>query len=132
MITEKEEYYALGNDRSVFQAEMFAIYKAAEWLLTNNTSFRTINIHVDSQAALMALSSNLITKTCVHNTADMLNNLSHKNILTLSWVKSHKGIQGNEKADVLAKNGATSFLVIASDRPHISKKIIKNELKLSS
>jgi ribonuclease HI len=124
----EEGSYALGCDRTVFQAEIFAIYKAVEWLLSNKVTYRRINIHIDSQAALMALSSVHVKKDSVRKVVNMLNELGHKNTVTLRWIKSHKGFQGNERADKLAKLG-TSHSQIALDRPLISKNILRNKAK---
>jgi ribonuclease HI len=126
---EAEGHFALGPNRSVFQAEMFAIYKAAEWLKENYMSGNNITIHVDSQAALLALSSTYINKICVKNAVDKLNQLGHQNYVKLCWIKSHVGHEGNEKADKLAKEGASKRSHFVSDRPRISMKVIKTMVK---
>jgi ribonuclease HI len=126
---EVEGHFALGPNRSVFQAEIYAINKATEHLINNSTTGRKITIHVDSQAALLALSSHFINKECVRNTVDNLNKLGHQNIVNLCWIKSHAGFQGNERADKLAKAGANETKVYDSNRPRISKRVLKTEVK---
>ena len=46
--------FHLGTDSTVFHAEVFAIKKAADWLLGNHSGSEAI-IFMDSRAALMAL-----------------------------------------------------------------------------
>jgi ribonuclease HI len=126
----EELSFHLGRDRSVFQAEIYAIKKAAEHLVNKSITSRTITIHVDSQAAIMALESPKINKDCVRDAIKSLNHLSHQNLVTIRWIKSHVGHEGNTIVDNLAKQGALDLSVApALDRPRISKTIIKNEIR---
>ena len=52
--------YRLPDQSSIFQAEIIAIYKAAKTALNSQKAVKTINIFVDSQAALKAFNSNQI------------------------------------------------------------------------
>ena len=66
-----------------------------------------MNSHLtDSQSALKALSSDQVKSNLVWDCLNALRTLSSRNKLELRWVPGHRGIQGNEKADQLAKKGA--------------------------
>jgi len=97
----------LGPDCTVFQAEIYAVKKAAEWMV-NVATFSNIIIRffIDSQAVICALMSNSTTSQLVFDTMALLNELGHDNTVSLNWVKAHVGHAGNEEADRLAKLGA--------------------------
>ena len=65
-----------------------------------------IIILVDSQAAILAIQNNIVkcntVLTCIKN----LNILGKDNDVTIAWTRGHTDIQGNEKADILAKSGS--------------------------
>uniref|UniRef100_UPI002FDBDCFB RNase H family protein n=1 Tax=Streptomyces sp. IBSBF 2390 TaxID=2903533 RepID=UPI002FDBDCFB len=63
-------------------------------------------ICVDSQAAIKALSSVRITSSLVKDCKSVLNNLGGLCDLTIMWVPGHTYIQGNEDADLLARQGS--------------------------
>ena len=72
---------------------------------------KRIRIFTDCQSALKALSSYQVKSKLVWDCLNSLIALSSCNSLELRWVPGHQGIQGNEKADQLAKKGAeTSFI----------------------
>ena len=65
-----------------------------------------MKIFVDSQAAIKALDSVEMSSKLVLDTKTELNILSKKGSITLVWTKAHHvGIEGNEEADKLAKEG---------------------------
>ena len=68
-----------------------------------------IRICTDSQAAIMALSSHKVTSRLVWECIKTLNELAEHNKITLMWVPGHCGVEGNEKADELAKQGSMNM-----------------------
>ena len=67
---------------------------------------QTIYILSDSQAALRAIASPRVKQLLVGNCIENLNMLSQNNQIQLMWVPGHSDIEGNERADTLAKNRA--------------------------
>ena len=65
-----------------------------------------IIILVDSQAAILAIQNNIVKSHTVLTRIKNLNILGKDNHVTIAWTPSHTGIQGNEKADILAKSGS--------------------------
>ena len=102
--TITELSFRLPDKASVFQAEIFAINQAAIFL-QNLSGLHYIKFFVDSQAALLALNNKSITSRLVGDTVHNLNLLPGKTRLV--WIKAHVGHNGNERADVLAKEGTT-------------------------
>ena len=91
---------------TIFQAEMHAIYTAAYILLEyGHTNFH-ITFFIDSQAAIRALSALCASCKLTQECKLMLNKLSSRCKVKLSWIPSHVGFLGNEEADSLAKRGA--------------------------
>ena len=103
--------YSLGENVSVFQAEIFAISACASLCTQMGVHESRILICVDSQAALKALGSNLFDSKLVLDCFWQLNRLCHNNDVTLVWVPGHCGIEGNERVDALAKEGSEADLV---------------------
>ena len=96
-----QESYRLPDKATVFQAEIYAINRAAIFLQQLNPAF--IKIYVDSQAALLALNNKNISSRLVGDTVHNLNLI--QGTVRLVWIKAHVGHPGNEKADALAKQG---------------------------
>ena len=115
-VIETESFY-LGTDTSVFQAEIYAIKKAAEWVKAQNKTFGKVMIHSDSQAALLALDTPWVDSHLVEETIQALNEAgAHLNI-QLTWVKAHAGHVGNELADRAAKASTTRIGLPPGDAP---------------
>ena len=103
--------YSMGSFdlASVFQAEVGAILKGAEYACNNIATFpigKTITFLSDSQAALQALSASTITSALVNDCVKQLNSLAALRAVRLVWIKAHQGHEGNEVADGLAGIGA--------------------------
>lgn len=109
--------FRLPDHCSVFQAEIIAIREGLLALKENVLTTREINIYSDSQAALKSLQSPKITSKTVKTCIDVLIELSTYFTINLLWVPGHRDIEGNCKADELARLGTT--LPILADKRNI-------------
>lgn len=72
---------------------------------------KNINICTDSQACLKALKSHSFTSRLMIECLKRVTEISETNNVSLVWVPGHRDIEGNEKADKLARDGSlTPFL----------------------
>lgn len=120
---------SLGSHSSIFQAEVFAINECSRIICSSNTKNKTIFIFSDSQAALKALSSPVIRSKLVQETVMSLSELARKNTVILHWIPAHKGYDGNEKADILAKDGASKPFVGPEPFCGVNKSTFKHTAK---
>ena len=95
----------MNNHNSVFQAEVTAISKAAETLLSGPKINKPIYFYSDSQSAINAFDKEKINSCTVKQCINNLNELGKTNTVTINWIPGHQGYEGNEIADSLAKNG---------------------------
>src|SRR5215469_13250381 len=100
----------LGKECEVYDAEIFAIYKALE-IGNDRVDIETLDIWVfsDSQAALKGLArgQSRANRALYGKIYDIAKNIREKGInIHVEWVPGHEGIYGNEKADQAAKYGA--------------------------
>jgi ribonuclease HI len=94
----------LPDDCSIFQAEGQAILQALRYTVNLDPLPSLLEIFSDSRAALVAsLSSERIARPFQEIRSTLL---SFPCKTQLFWIASHRGHQGNEIADVLAKLGA--------------------------
>lgn len=107
-ISPKVNFYrGLGRYATVFQAEVLAITECLLMNMRKGYQNKRIRIFSDSQAALMALNSFQFNSRVVLECRNLLNDLATRNEVTLIWVPGHEGIDGNERADELAKQGSS-------------------------
>ena len=104
----RKEFISLGRSASVFQAEVIAIKAVAEDLLSRDSHNSAIDIYSDSQAAIQAIGGLRVTARTVMTCKDALSKLvSHNNVVSLFWVPGHSDVEGNERADQLAREGSS-------------------------
>ena len=77
-----------------------------------------IIILVDSQAAILAIQNNIVKSNTVLTCIKNLNILGKDNDVTIAWTPAHTGIQGNEKADILARAGTRTDPTETETRHH--------------
>lgn len=95
----------LSPDCSVFQAEIYAVDRAAQMIREQDLNPTAIRICVDSLAALKALEADTIRSDCVRGCIESLTQIGRHSI-TLTWVPGHEGVRGNELADECAREGS--------------------------
>ena len=99
----------LGNNKEVFDAELFAIGLAMEELNDRRESGRRYTIFSDSQAAISRIQHDRLGpgQTLAVKAITITETLAARgNTITLRWTPSHAGITGNEQADRIAKQAA--------------------------
>ncbi|GIY54398.1 RNA-directed DNA polymerase from mobile element jockey [Caerostris darwini] len=114
--------FRFSDHATVYMAELFAIYKAIEFLSLHH--FEEAHIITDSRSVLQALHN-------VNNIDPLVTRL--KNIicclkckLHLHWIKAHVGFAGNERADFLAKSATNypSIDILVDFTPSIVKRLL--------
>lgn len=96
----------MGCYPSIFQAEVHAIERCAQFNIDRKYKKTSIAILSDSQAAIKALNSYEVSSKTVWDCLIKLNELGKENRVVLHWVPGHTGVKGNEEADKLAKRGS--------------------------
>ncbi|XP_076047437.1 uncharacterized protein LOC143028972 [Oratosquilla oratoria] len=92
--------FRLPNHTSIYIAELYGIYKALEYAQSDTHS--KFVIFTDSLSALKSIKTGNHMENFLLGKIISTLSITSKSI-TLSWVPSHIGIFGNEKADILAK-----------------------------
>ena len=107
----EEMIFPLGSYTTVFQAEVYALLQCAkmESLLERQDS--SIAICSDSQAALRAVSAARAVSGLVLETIMALKRLAISHSVRLVWIPGHCGLEGNENADLLARQATTSLFI---------------------
>lgn len=97
--------FRLENYCSVFQAELCAILRALQ--LAEGRGESAFSIASDSRSSLEAVSDPNSLHPLVAEIKELIVRLGQEGkAVTLYWVKAHCGIEGNERADELAKQAA--------------------------
>ena len=104
-----EKFFFLGNNLSIFTAELTAVMSALQFLLEISNKISKAVVFVDSKSVLSTLSSlkSNSRPDLVFEIYNLLYQLSIKNtIVEFCWVPSHCFIHGNEMADKAARKGS--------------------------
>jgi ribonuclease HI len=118
----------ISDHASVFQAELYALQHAASYIQKNVGKHQTVQIYSDSQAALQAINQPIIKDTSTMKAFIEIQQAAHTtHNLSIHLVKAHVGIQGNEQADMLAKE-ATEEEWINDDSIPVPKSLIRTKL----
>ncbi|KAL0803238.1 hypothetical protein ABMA28_017295 [Loxostege sticticalis] len=110
----------LGRTSSVFVAELTAIETGLHWIV--NSKWRhNIAVASDSMSALKALQDRSNPDPTVASIHSALRDLKQNHIeVSFTWVKAHCGIEGNETADLAAKQAAVQRTATALNEFPIS------------
>ena len=98
---------SLGHSATVFQAEVFALIEAADFLKSAVPEGAAVTIYVDSMSTLHALTSRDKTSALVKELFEKLEGIGKSCSLLLEWIPAHNNYPGNERADELAKRAAS-------------------------
>jgi len=88
-----------------FKAVVIAINLAANHLIQAPQRWNNIVILTDSLSTALALESSN-TDDSIKNLKDTLVQLTGHNQVVIQWIPAHCGIPGNDKADLLARDGS--------------------------
>lgn len=99
------------NFASVFQTEVVAISTCALHISSTHPVGQCFEIFSDSQAAIKSLESPYTNSVLVRECKRNLNNLAVHNMVKVVWIPGHSGLDGNEKADSLARQGSASLMI---------------------
>jgi ribonuclease HI len=127
--SRKGHSFSLGFHTTVFQAEIYAIKACIIENIEKGYKGRNIYILCDSQAAIKALNNFCINSKLVWDCHQSLVRLAEHNRVQLIWVPGHMGIDGNEKADQLARQGSSCPFIRPEPALGISAKIAREVIR---
>ena len=127
-----EQTIRLGKMATINQSEMFAINQSADLLVSADTQKQVIHFYSDSLSSLLQLNKGYTTSKLTLDTVLILNKLGIQNEVYLHKVAAHTGIPGNERADILAKEGANTPPIGPEPFLSISWSNVINELLLKA
>jgi len=113
-------------------AEQLAILKALQHMVKVHAEVKTATEYTDSRTTLDSLQNAKIHKALIDEIRLQLTEMKEIQWhIQFCWVKAHVSVQGNDTADTLAKEAATS-----TDTPEcydkVPKSVVKSELELLS
>jgi len=115
------ETQKLNKTCRVFQAELCGIIMAVDWIQSNRQKRSSYAINVDSKAALLDIANKHTTHPLAVATRLKTIELRNSTSITFHLVKGHAGLKGNERADYLAKIGASYNTTIAYEEIPINQ-----------
>ena len=120
--------FSSGPIASSFTAETFALKQGLAWCTSHlmTCKFQSVLFLTDSQSALSILSSapSYLLPESLWYVWSLASSLSNNTSLSFQWVPAHAGLPRNEKADLLAKTGASLPTdAIPSSFPPVSAKV---------
>jgi len=119
------ESHRLNNEAIVYQAELFGIFRANNWIHNTNNISKKYAVFVDNISALKVMNANVSNSKTVQVIWDSNENVKNFDV-TYYWIKGHNKNFGNDKADELAKKGTTEPNII--DLP-LTKSAIDEKIK---
>ena len=102
--------YHLGSNKEVFDAEVFAVYRALRVIEQGRERGRHHTIFVDSTSAITRVRDGGLgpgQRFAVAAIEVCSRAIANDNSVTIQWVPAHSGATGNEVADRYAKGAAT-------------------------
>jgi len=102
---------SLGKHATVFQAEVYVIRAFVHETETEDQPEKYFSICSDSQAALKVLLAAKTAPPLVQRCQKALNDISIRRNMVPYWVPGHAGVQGNEIADKLTRDGSVQWFV---------------------
>ena len=124
-----EDTYYLGNEASVFQAEVIAIEHALRWVTENCDNGTEVLIRSDSQSAINAIFKTSTTSKVVMACKGVLRTAKENHRIGIEWIKGHADHTGNELADMLAKKASLTKVDTVGPQIPVPLAGIKRKLK---
>ena len=128
-----QESFRLPDRNSIFTAEMTAICRTLEYLKT--TTLHDVVIFTDSLCAVQAIEAGE-SKARPNLTVEILNNLDELarrgQTCEIHWIPSHVGVEGNEEADILAKEATRHETVDVEVNPELQDAYANIEARINN
>ncbi|KAE9521635.1 hypothetical protein AGLY_017931 [Aphis glycines] len=112
IITDEETFkFSSLEINSIFTIEALAILKAIELTEQNWKNIKSFLIASDSLSSILAIQNQGTANEIIKNIQERASSLAPRSV-TFMWIPAHKNIPGNEKADVAAKEAASTNINI--------------------
>ncbi|KAE9537639.1 hypothetical protein AGLY_006662 [Aphis glycines] len=112
IITDEETFkFSSLEINSIFTIEALAILKAIELTEQNWKNTKSFLIASDSLSSILAIQNQGTSNEIIKNIQERASSLAPRSV-TFMWISAHKNIPGNEKADVAAKEAASTNINI--------------------